>query len=112
MPRGKKKSLAASSSAPKKKSKFANGAFKLKLRSPGKDSRNVMFMQGLQNGVVVVWFEKPKSAEAAFMVPDFAMLEANDEMMESLGINAILSRKGEDGSTPMTQTKQSKKGRV
>ena len=94
--------------APSKGSKFAKGAFKLKLHSPGKDARNVMFMQGVQNGVVVVWFEKPKGGEAAFMVPDFAMLDANDELMESLGINAIVPRRGDDGSTAMTQSKQSK----
>lgn len=108
MPRGKKKvSVAKAATTGKKGAKFSSGNC-FKLESPEKDSRNVMWFCGHEGGAMAMWFSKNKKDEAAFLQPDFNLLNNNDDVMETLGINAVVNRKGQDGKTPLKQAPGSK----
>lgn len=94
--------------APTKKlpvSAFSSGKFKTNLDSlmNNKDKRNQLLIEGLQQGVVVAWVKKHNKDEEAFIGPDIRYLTDNMDVMENLGINAILMRKGIDGETAMPQ---------
>ena len=93
------------------KSLFASGKFKSSTSpfSGGrKDNRHLLHYVGIQQGVVVFWPEKHNAEEEPFLMHDFQLFHNEPENLEELGINAILSRKGEDGKTPRTQTTTSK----
>jgi len=88
---------------PAPKSAFAVGG---KIGSPeikgaSKDNRHWVIVEGIQNGVVVLHFKKFNCDEDPFWTPYAKFLDDNPEVKEELGINAIVYRKGEDGSTAL-----------
>lgn len=91
------------------KSAFAKGKFgsPLSTGSPKKDPRNLLFISGLSNGVAVAHGQKFNKEEEPFMKFDLDQLHESDELKESLGINAILYRKGVDGGTALKQAPNS-----
>ena len=68
-----------------------------------KDNRHEVYVKGLQNGIVVAWLKKYNKNEEPYLRPDYKLFEENPNLMEPLGINAIIERKGADGKTPMLQ---------
>lgn len=85
-------------------SAFSGGKFKSTLSLSGKkDVRNQVIVEGLQHGIMVAHVKKFNKEEEAFIGPHVRFLEENVDVMESFGINAILSRKGGDGDSPMKQ---------
>ena len=86
-------------------SAFNSGKFKSHLSNltKTKDNRNQFVIEGLQQGVVVGWVKKSNRDEEAFIGPDIRHLTDNMDVMEKLGINAILVRRGIDGATAMPQ---------
>ena len=84
-------------------SAFAGGKFKSSLSglTGKKDSRNLVIVEGLQQGIVVAHVRKCNKDEEAFIAPHVRFLENNMDFMEQLGINAIVARRGSDGKTPM-----------
>ena len=86
-------------------SAFCGGNFKSipEGLSGKKDKRNQVFVEGLQQGIMVAFVQKFNRAEEAYIGPHVRFLEENCDLMESLGINAIVSRKGGDGESPMMQ---------
>ena len=85
-------------------SAFNGGKFKSRISLTGKkDVRNHVIVEGLQCGVVVAHVKKFNKEEEAFIGPHVRHLENNEDVMENVGVNAILNRKGADGDTPMMQ---------
>ena len=88
-------------------SAFGTGKFKRSpefLKGVKKDNRHKLVMQGLQKGVIVGYMTKFKNKEEEpFGGPYFKMLQDNPDLMEQLGIDAILFQKGVDGDTAMPQ---------
>jgi hypothetical protein len=85
-------------------SRFAKG--RLKETTPlnaKKDGRHVLSMEGLQQGILVLWPEKGTAKEEPYIAPLYKELVDHPEVMEELCINAITYRKGEDGETAMKQ---------
>jgi hypothetical protein len=103
--------MAHSHSPPKKsppKSAFTTGKFK--GGSPfgkKKDLRHQLFIEGLHNGIVVMYLKKHNVEEEPFLNHDYRLLTEDPQVMESLGVTAILNRKGVDGITSMTQSSSS-----
>ena len=93
---------------PKKSPVSAFNGGKYKNSPPGlsgaKDKCNKLIVEGLQQGVVVVHVKKHNKEEEAFIGYDIHFLEENMDVMEELGINAIVMRKGIDGETPLVQS--------
>ena len=92
--------------SPPPKSAFHAGKFKGSpsgLFGSSKDKRNQLIVEGLQQGVVVMYMKKYNRNEEAFLAPDIHYLQENQEEMDKLGINAIVARRGTDGKTPMPQ---------
>jgi hypothetical protein len=89
-----------------KKAPFLN---KSSLGSPLKgkfnlnNDKNKLFVEGFQNGLVLVYVQKAQKREEAFLAPDFDLIKNSEEIAESLSVNEILQRKGNDGKTPMPQ---------
>ena len=98
------------SSSPKKAPKSAFSG-KYTSTPPGligkKDNRNLMFVEGLKNGVMIVYFQKSNAVEEAFVQPNIKHLEENPDIMAKLGINAIVFHKGSSGDTEMKQSASS-----
>ena len=87
------------------KSAFSGGKFKKSadfLKGMKKDNRHLLFWQSLQQGIMVGWFQMGNKEEEAFVGPYLKMLQDNPELMEQLGVDAIVYRKGPDGE-PMPQ---------
>lgn len=66
-----------------------------------KDGRNVVMFEGLQGGMMILYVKKGSKMEEAFITPTIDYLQQNGELMEEIGVNAILYRKGADGKTEM-----------
>lgn len=90
------------------KSAFGKGKFTGVVASTGKkDKRNILMYQGLKEGVMVAYLKKGGSGsveEEPFFHYDYKELTDNPDIMESLGINAILNRRGDQGDEPMKQS--------
>ena len=93
------------SASPPPKSALSGGKYKSPILGKGKkDSRNQVWMKGMQENVAVGWLKKSNREEEAFAAYDMELLHNQPELLETLGINAILFRKGTDGATPMPQS--------
>lgn len=102
---GKSGSKKGSNASPPPKSALSGGKYKSPIVGKGKkDTRNEVWMNSLQENVAVCWLKKYNRDEECFAVYDMELLHNQLELMESLGINAILFRKGTDGSTAMPQS--------
>ena len=100
-----KQALAAS---PVKKNAFSSGSFKgSPLTKKPRDNRHVLFIEGLKNGVLVAWLKKWNKNEEPYLAYDMVELNNSPDICESLGINAIVPRRGQDGNTPMKQNSNS-----
>ena len=98
----------AATTSPVKKNMFSSGSFKgSPLGKKARDNRHLMFIEGLKNGVVVAWLKKWNKNEEPFLAYDMIQLNNNPEICESLGINAIVPRRGQDGDTPLKQSSMS-----
>ena len=101
----------APKSSPKKspKSALTSGKFKSSITALGnkKDKRNQMIIEGLQQGVLVIYMKKWNKEEEAFLAPDVQYFNENPDIMESLGIHAIVYRRGIDGETALPQSDDS-----
>ena len=87
------------------KSAFASGKF---TKSDGfmkskKDGRNLLKQVGLRGGVTLMRFEKFNAEEAIYDGPWKKELDTDPTLMEDLGIQAVVFRKGEDPTEPMPQ---------
>ena len=93
---------ATSGSPTKKTSCLKKGAYKSTYKY---ESKNRMFYQGLQNGVMVAWASKPTKNEEAFMVYDFNEMHTDSRILEELECFMIADCKGDSGSEakPATQ---------
>ena len=79
-----------------------SGRLSGKFKAASKDTRHKMWIQGLDGGMFVVWLSKHSNDnEGAFLHYDNVTLQADEELMESFGLNAIIDRKGADGDTPL-----------
>jgi hypothetical protein len=105
-PSNKKSSSTLSKKVPKSAFTGKYSATPVGLKGK-KDTRNQMIIEGLQPGVMTVYFKKAHCNEEAFLQPDIKKLQENRDIMEELGINAILIRKGSDGVTEMKQNPSS-----
>jgi hypothetical protein len=72
-----------------------------------KDTRHQLFIEGLHNGIVVMYIKKHNVDEEPFLNHDYRLLSEDAQVKESLGVTAILSRKGVDGITTMKQSSSS-----
>ena len=63
-----------------------------------KDYRNHVVVEGLQNGVVVVFIKKQNIDEEAFHQPDYAVLLNDEQLLHKLGFLANVNRPGVDGA--------------
>ena len=91
-----------------KKNLFANGTFKGSLLSKkNKDKRHILFVEGMKNGVVTVWLKKHNKNEEPYLAYDMIQFRDDSELCESLGIDAIIARRGEDGETALNQNANS-----
>jgi len=90
-------------------SAFSAGKFKASFAglSGKKDVRNLVFVEGLQQGIMVAYVQKFNKEEEAFIGPHIRHFEDNMDIMETAGINAIIDRKGGDGESPMMQNPSS-----
>ena len=91
------------------KSAFGKGKFTGVVTSAGKkkDKRHILMYKGLKEGVMVAYLKKVGSGsieEEPFFHYDYKELTDNPDIMESLGINAILNRRGAQGDEPMKQS--------
>jgi hypothetical protein len=96
---------------PKKKapiSKFKSGGaqFGSPFKGGRKDDRHVLMYQGVQQGLMVAYLKKANADAEPFLLHDYSLFRENPAIMERLGINAILSRKGDDGE-PLMQSSTS-----
>ena len=94
---------------PKHVSAFSKGPFVGRSPIKGKDSRNILNLKGLQNGVVVMWAKKANKDEAAFLGPVFKMLKQHEETMNEIGTYAITARKGTNGTKELKQSPSERK---
>ena len=98
-PRGKQAAKGNAKTPPK--SSFKTGKFTGKTPLKGKqDNRTGLNFMGLKPGAVAFWLKKHNSEEEPFFNYDYKLLADNPSIMEELGINAIVPRKGIDGETP------------
>jgi len=103
-PRGKGKKAEAAKASPA--SAFKSGKFNgdTPLKGGRKDNRHVLSIKGFAPGVVTAYVSKYNAEEEPFFLYDYKLLQDNPGIMENLGINAIVARKGTDGETPMKQS--------
>ena len=88
-----------------RQSAFSKGAYKATPPGmSGKDNRNVMMYEGLQQGIMIAYAKKANKNEGAFIGPSVSLIENTPEVMDELWINAIVPRKGDDGTTPLKNT--------
>lgn len=85
-----------------KKSAFAS-RHSSPLTKVDRDRRHKLNWVGHQNGIMIVWPEKHNKEEEPCMAHDMDVFHKNPETLEKLQMNAILRRKGDDGSSPMKQ---------
>ena len=87
-------------------SAFATGKYKgdSPLKPGKKDTRHVLLVLGLCNGIVLAWLKKYNFDQEPFLNHDFQLLHDSPATMEDLGINAVVHRKGENGGTALTQS--------
>ena len=90
--------------SPPKSAFNSPGKFGSPIKVGKKDNRNVLDFEGVDKGVMNAYVKKHNAEEEAFMSYDMRLLNDNPGIMEELGINAILSRKGVDGETAMKQS--------
>ena len=69
-----------------------------------KDVHNCVIVEGLQQGIMVAYVQKFNKEEEAFIGPHIRHFEKNQDVMEMVGIGAILDRKGGNGESPMMQS--------
>jgi hypothetical protein len=76
-------------------SKFKSGAAKFDSPFKGgkKDDRNVLLYNGAQNGILTCFLKKPNADEEPYALHDYNLLKESPDLMETLNINAVLSRK-------------------
>lgn len=72
-----------------------------------KDGRNVLMYEGLQQGMMIIYVKKASKAEEAYLSPTLDYLQEHEEIMKEVGINAILYRKGANGTTEMPKAPKS-----
>ena len=77
------------------------------LKAKKKDSRNVLFIEAVVNGILTFWTKKGNKEEEAFTPHDWDMMKNNAEVAERLGVNDVTHRRGEDGDTAMKQSPSS-----
>ena len=58
-----------------------------------------VFVQGYQNGIVLVWLQKHSKREEPYLHPDYKLFQQNPTLMQSLGICAILECKDSYSNT-------------
>ena len=85
------------------KSAFKSGKLKASISPQSKDKRNLLFVKGHQNGIMVAYLQKYNREEEPFLAYDMTQLRNNPDICELLNINIVASRKGVDGTTPMKQ---------
>lgn len=87
-------------------SAFKSGKFKgdTPLKGGRKDNRHILEHEGFQNGIVISFLKKFNADEEPYFLHDYQLLRDSPDVMEELGINAVLSRKGIDGETPKKQS--------
>ena len=90
--------------SPPKSAFNSPGKFGSPIKVGKKDNRNVLDFEGVDKGVMNAYVKKHNAEEEAFMSYDMRLLNDNPGIIEELGINAILSRKGVDGETAMKQS--------
>ena len=89
--------------APSPKSAFNGGKFSSPIGKAKKDYRYELFVRGVEEGIVVIYFKKPGRDEEPFLNHDYTFLTENPDVRIGLGVNAIWYRKGVDGHTAMHQ---------
>ena len=96
-------------SPPPKPSAAALKGIKTPVKKPGaKDNRDKIFVKGHSLGIVVAYIVDGKHADReAFKAYDMSLLHNDPDLLADLGFNAIVPRKGADGSTPMKQNETS-----
>jgi hypothetical protein len=99
------KKSADSAGYPKKSPSLNKSALGSPLKGKFKtnSSSNKLFVEGLQNGVVLAYVQKAQKREEAFLVYDFDLIKNSETMAANLSVNDIIQRKGGDGTTPMPQ---------
>jgi hypothetical protein len=86
------------------RSAFSGGKYSSPIGKAKRDYRYELFVRGVQEGIVVLYFKKPGREEEPYLNHDYTHLNENPDVRVELGINAVLYRKGVDGVTPLTQT--------
>ena len=96
-----KKATISKSSAPQ--SVFAKGAYKSPIAKGRKDSRHLLFVEGMQEGIVVLYLKKANRDEEPYLRYDMDLLYNSPDKLEELGINCIVHRRGCNGDTAKPQ---------
>ena len=63
-----------------------------------------VFVQGYQNGIVLIWLQKHNINEEPYLYPDYKLFQQNPTLMHSLGITAILERRDSYSKTFISQS--------
>jgi hypothetical protein len=85
------------------KARFTSSPMKA---SSAKDYRHRLCCEGVLNGIVVFYLMTHKEETGAFIWPDIALLRAEPELVEKLGANSIVPRRGGSGDIAMKQGKE------
>ena len=90
------------------KSAFSGGKFSSPIGRAKKDVRYELFVRGVKEGIVVVYFKKPGMEQEPYLNYDYTFLNENPDVRAELSINCLYFRKGVDGVTPLPQTPTSR----